>query len=186
VTTEASQSRPEHKELVEPRPTVDGLFRAFGPFVFRALRGLGVPDADVDDAVQEVFVVVHRRLADFEGRSAPRTWIYGIAIRIAANHRARARTRRETVTDSPPEAVAPPTQLQDLVDEESRVALGKMLDELDEDKRAVFVLYELEELSMQEIAEVVQCPVQTAYSRLYAARAIIERAARRLRQGEKL
>src|SRR4051812_1143348 len=86
--------------------TVAEVFREHAPFVWRALRRLGVREADVEDACQEVFVVVHRRLADFEGRSSVRTWVYGICVRVASDWRKRAHVRREIVTDdvSIPEA----------------------------------------------------------------------------------
>ena len=162
--------------------TVAEVFREHAPFVWRALRRLGVREADVEDVCQEVFVVVHRRLGDFEGRSSMRTWIYGICVRVASDWRKRAHVRREVVTDdvSIPEA-APSSgrglaadPQRELSKREARAILDRILDELDEDKRAVFVLYEIEQLGMNEVAESLACPLQTAYSRLHAARKIVE------------
>jgi RNA polymerase sigma-70 factor (ECF subfamily) len=135
-----------------------------------------VREADVEDVCQEVFVVVHRKLADFEGRSSLRTWIYGICARTASDYRKSARVRHEIVTDTPPEATSDAKQHDVIVLREARAKLDRILDQLDDDKRAVFVLYEIEELSMNEVAEALGCPLQTAYSRLHAARKIVEGA----------
>lgn len=155
----------------------DEVFKDNAPFVWRTLRRLGVREADVDDVCQEVFVVVHRKLAEFEGRSSVRTWIYGICIRTASAHRRLAR-HREVPTETPPERVAEGTPHESLARARSLAALDRALDALDEDKRTVFVLYEIEELGMAEIAEIVGCPLQTAYSRLHAARDKVQTAMR--------
>jgi RNA polymerase sigma-70 factor (ECF subfamily) len=156
--------------------TVAEVFREHAPFVWRALRRLGVREADVEDACQEVFVVVHRRLGDFEGRSSVRTWVYGICVRVASDWRKRAHVRREIVTDTTPEPE--PDSGRDpqraLATREARRILDRILDELDDDKRAVFVLYEIEQLGMAEVADSLGCPLQTAYSRLHAARKLVE------------
>ncbi len=150
------------------------IFEEFAPFVWRALRRLGVPEADAEDISQEVFVTVHRKLPEFEGRSTVRTWLYGICIRTASDHRRRAHVRRELATDRPPDRVTSPTQPRDLERRRARAALDRALDTLDDDKRAVLVLYEIEDLPMAEVAEAVGCPLQTAYARLYAARRLLK------------
>ena len=155
------------------------VFEENAPFVGRALRYLGVADADLEDACQEVFVVVHRKLPSFAARSAFRTWLYGICVRVAWRFRRRSSRRREAPIESAPEPVMAASQEDDLGRREARELLRALLDELDEPKRAVFVLYEIEELSMSEVAEVVGCPLQTAYSRLHAARETLSRAAAR-------
>lgn len=146
------------------------MFDDYGAFVWRTLRHLGVREADVADVCQEVFVTVHRRLGDFEGRSSLRTWIYGICIRTASDHRRRASVRREIPTDEVPDSVTEANQPAELERSRLRARLAALLDTLDDDKRAVFVLYEIEELTMKEVAKIVGCPLQTAYSRLHAAR----------------
>ena len=153
----------------------DQVFKDNGPFVWRTLRRLGVREADVDDVCQEVFVVVARKLAEFEGRSTLRTWIYGICIRTASAHRRLAR-HRETPTEDVPERVAEGTPHESLARNRALAALDRALSSLDDDKRTVFVLYEIEELGMAEIAEIVGCPLQTAYSRLHAARDKVQTA----------
>jgi RNA polymerase sigma-70 factor (ECF subfamily) len=132
-----------------------------------------VRDADVDDVCQEVFVVVHRKLAEFEGRSSLKTWLYGICVRAAAAHRRRAPVRNEVPTETMPEDFAPGGPDASLASRETLVMLDRALDSLDDEKREAFVLYEVEELSMSEVAEVMACPLQTAYSRHRAARELV-------------
>jgi len=160
-------------------PPLAQIFREHAPFVWRGLRRLGIPESDVEDVCQEVFVVVHRKLGDFEGRSSLRTWIYGICARTASDYRRSGRVRREVVTDTPPEAPQDGGQQDALALKQARATLDRILDELDDDKRAVFVLYEIEELTMAEVSEAIGCPLQTAYSRLHAARKVVEAGVQR-------
>lgn len=157
-------------------PAFREIFDAHAPYVWRTLRRLGVHDADANDMCQEVFVVVHRRLPDFDGTSSLRTWVYGIALRVASQYRRSARHRREELTADLPEAGLDASQESGLHQQQLLGRLAAALDRLDEHKREVFVLYELEELTMREIAQVLDCPLQTAYSRLRAARATVREA----------
>ena len=150
------------------------IFDEHARYVIRTLRHLGVAESDVDDVAQEVFVTVHRKLAEFEGRSKLRTWLYAICLRIASDHRRRAYVVRERATDSPPVDTGERTGQEPDTNLESRRFVQELLAELDEDKRAVLVLYEIEGLTMREVAEVVGCPLQTAYSRLHAARELLQ------------
>ncbi len=175
-------------DLLPAHPVHDtaSVFREHAAYAWRVLRRLGVPESDVEDVCQEVFMVVHRRLPEFEGRSALRTWVYGICVRTASDHRKRAHRRHELVTEAPPERAAKEDPHQDLATREARTILDAILAELDEEKRAVFVLYEIESLPMNEVAEAVGCPLQTAYSRLHAARALVTAAAARRRKQPKV
>ncbi len=155
-------------------------------FVWRVLGRLGVARADIEDVCQEVFIVVHRRLAEFEGRSSLRTWIYGIALRCASSYRRRYARRQPPVSVAKVAEVAVASSQQDDLDErETRATLEQLLELLDADKRAVFVLFELEELAMVEVIAIVGCPLQTGYSRLHSARAIVASAASRMRAKER-
>ena len=160
--------------IVEIAPTFEAIFREHAPYVWRALRRLGVRDVDLEDMCQDVFLVVHRRLSTFHGGSSIRTWLYGICIRAASDYRRRPHRAREAPAgDELPEVPAAPEQ-EDIVERSlARDRLDDALDALDEAKRAVFVLYEIEGLLMPEVAEAVGCPLQTAYSRLHAARKIV-------------
>ncbi|MBS2017080.1 MAG: sigma-70 family RNA polymerase sigma factor [Deltaproteobacteria bacterium] len=155
------------------------IFKEQGAFVLRLLRRLGVPDADLDDVVQDVFVIVHRSLDRYEERSHLRAWLYRIAVREASRHR-RGRMPQATV---PLEDLATTTSTgpEDHVRQrEARADLERLLSVLDEERRTVFVLYEVEELSMEEVVEVVGCPLATGYSRLRSARKLVLAAAKRL------
>ncbi len=158
------------------------IFREHGAYAWRVLRRLGVDESDIADVCQEVFVVVHRKLDDFERRSHVRTWVYGICVRTAADYRRRARRRREVVTEQPPEQLSPEDPAQQLARRQAQRMLDRILDDLDDDKRAVFVLYEIEQVPMSEVATAVGCPLQTAYSRLHAARALVTESVRRVRE----
>jgi RNA polymerase sigma-70 factor (ECF subfamily) len=182
--TKRGEASPASALARPPVPTLAEVFRQYASFVWRALRRLGVPEGDVDDVCQEVFVVVHRKLGDFEGRSSLRTWIYGICARTASDYRRSGRVRREVVTDSPPDAAHDGGQHDALALRQARAKLDRILDELDDDKRAVFVLYEIEELTMAEVAEAIGCPLQTAYSRLHAARKLVEAGVARTRDAD--
>lgn len=157
-------------------PDFGALVREHAPYVWRVLRRLGVRESDVEDVAQEVFVVVYRKLGEFEGRSSLRTWIYGICARTASDHRRLAHVRREEATSRPPERAGSAPQLAELEARDRRAMLDAALDALDDDKRAVLVLYEIEEVPMKEVAEAVGCPLQTAYSRLHAARRDLKRS----------
>jgi RNA polymerase sigma-70 factor (ECF subfamily) len=163
--------------------SVGELFRSHAPFVWRLLCRLGVTDADADDMCQEVFLTVQRKLPTFEGRSSVQTWLYGITVRTAADYR--RRRRGAMPSEPPPELSRPGHQEDDVALIEAQRTLDSILRGLDEDKRVVFVLYEIEELTMPEVAEVVGCPLQTAYSRLHTARREFQEAVRRFQAREK-
>jgi len=148
---------------------VAALYRDYAAFVWRILRAMGVREADLPDMTQEVFVVVYRRLPELRARSSLRSWLYGICIRCAANYRRRAYRVSERLYAVVPEVVEASS------DAAARLDLMRALQTLDEARRAVFVLYEIEELSMPEVAEALGCALTTAYSRLYSARRAVRR-----------
>lgn len=153
-----------------PPRELSRIYQEHVQYVWRSLRHLGVHPSDLEDVCQDVFIVVGRKLASFEQRSSLRTWIYGICLRTASDYRGRAFRRREILHEEPPEEGRCPAQEATASQREVRDRLVELLDELVEEQREVFVLYELEELTMREVAEVLDCPLQTAYSRLHAAR----------------
>lgn len=137
--------------------------------VGRTLRYLGVAEADLMDAAQEVFLVVNRRHGEFEGRASLSTWIHEICVRVALSTRRRQRRRHEDVVAEPPDTTVDPDQDARIEEREQRNMLTDLLDSLDEGQREIIVLHEIERLPMREVAEVVGCPLQTAYSRRNAA-----------------
>ena len=150
------------------------------PFVRRSLRFLGVPEQDIRDAMQNVFLVVIRRLGEFEERSSMQTWLFGIAVRVAhASRRARIRIERLEQTFVPP---TPPSVPEDAVaHREAAAVLEQLLNELDDNQRAVFVMADLEGMRAHEIAEALDVKLNTVYSRLRLARAKFERGLARYR-----
>ncbi len=164
-----------------PALTPEAVFDAHAPFVGRALRCLGVREHELADACQEVFLVAAAKLGELERRDALRSWLYAICLRRALAYRRRAARRREDPVAEPPTTVVPATQDHAVEQRRALAEASAILDALDQEKRAVFVLSEVEQLQMHEVAAIVGCPVKTAYSRLYAARREIARALRRRR-----
>jgi RNA polymerase sigma-70 factor (ECF subfamily) len=149
------------------------VFEEHGPFVCRSLRYLGVREADLDDLLQEVFLVVYQRLNDYEEKGRARAWLYSICTRVAHAQRRKLGRRRETSAPAPSEESTAPTQHEHVEDREA-LALGqRLLGQLPAQQREVFLLYEVEDMSMAEIAHALACPLQTAYSRLHKARSRI-------------
>lgn len=156
------------------------VYEAQFDFVWRSARRLGVSALHLDDVVQEVFLVVHRRLGDFEARSSLKTWLYAITRRVVADYRRSARRKpSEPIGNFEPEASASCAADAQLARDEDARLLYALLDELDHDKREVFVLAELEQISGPEIAAALGENVNTVYARLRAARAAFEAAVAR-------
>ncbi len=161
------------------------MYEAQLDFVWRNLRRLGVGEADVDDKAQEVFVVAHRRFAEFEERGhGPRAWLFQIVLRVASD--ARRHRRRHPV--DPDGGVAqerqsmPPNQA-DAIDARQRLdLLDRALRTIDLGKRAVLLLHEVEEMTAPEVAEVLGIPLNTVYSRLRVARGELEEAVSKLQR----
>jgi RNA polymerase sigma-70 factor (ECF subfamily) len=153
----------------EPPPTFADVYAAHAPFVWRSMRRLGVRPGDVEDTCQEVFLVVHAKLGEFHGGSL-RAWIFAIAARVASDYRKRAFVRREVIDEDVPEVSVPETQSASIERAQGLALLDAILAGLDDDKRAVFMLFELEQMPMHEVATAVGCPLQTAYTRVHAAR----------------
>lgn len=158
-------------------PSFDEVYETHVAFVWRVLRACGVPPDQLEDAAQDVFVVVHRRLPDFEGRSSITTWLFAITRRVAARHR-----RRKHVApppQAPEEATASADPFADVARSEAAATIAAILDRMDEDKRLVFALVELEQLSVAEVARMLDLNPNTAHSRLRLARAEFAAAVRR-------
>ena len=150
-------------------PTLDELYRAHADFVWRTVLRLGVPEAQAEDAVHEVFLVVRRKLAEFRGDAAPTTWLYAIARGVCANlRRSRARSQRRIQLAPTPHAAPDP---EDQASRAHAAALvSRFLDSLPPEQREVFVLSDIEGMGGQAIAAALRIPLGTAYSRLRLAR----------------
>ena len=182
-----------HQEPQEPLPEVlpalsfAELFDSYFAFVWRTARRLGVPDSQLDDVVQETFMVAYRRRDDFEGRSSVKTWLYGIAFNVVRAYRRELGAKYPAALNA--EQRADPGLLADDADgpqesaakREAARLVDRFVRHLNEDQRDVFVLAELEELSAPEIATVLGTPLNTVYSRLRLARAEFGKAVARHR-----
>ncbi|MEM9189574.1 MAG: sigma-70 family RNA polymerase sigma factor [Myxococcota bacterium] len=164
--------------------TFDEVYEQWFDFVWRSCRRLGVAESQVDDAVQDVFVVVHRRLQDFEGRSTIKTWLFGITLRVVKDHRRSERRRRkpeaEPLRDSlvDDRAAGP---MENVARAEAVRTLHALLDGMDDERREVFVMMEFEQMSAPEVAAALGVKVNTVYSRLRLARQSFEEGIKRLR-----
>jgi RNA polymerase sigma-70 factor (ECF subfamily) len=139
-------------------------------FVWRSLRRLGVPTAATDDAAQEVFLVASKRLSDIQ-IGHERSFLFATALRVASNARrsfARRDARHDDMLDHVVDPAPNPEQLADRA--RARAILDRVLAALDLELRAVFVLHELEEMSMADIAQTLDLPAGTVASRLRRAR----------------
>jgi len=178
--------RPAEAEApAEPPGDLARIYEEHFDFVWRSARRLGVPDSAVDDVVQEVFIVVHRQLASFEGRSSMKTWLFGILRNLVLRQRRSWARRREEALEESEVAGADAPADEHLAEREARRVLHALLAGLDDDKRAVFVLAELEQMSAPEIAEATGLKLNTVYSRLRLARAEMDKALERHRARER-
>lgn len=155
------------------------IYEEHGPWLRAALARLGGPGLDTDDLLHEVFLVAIRRYAVLTDVPEPRAWLYGVAVHVTQAARRRARVRRwfgleraESVTDgvTPEHAVHA---------SDARRRVYEALEPLSEKKRTVFVLFELEGLSGEEVAAIVGCPLKTVWTRLHHARKEFQQHLRR-------
>ena len=168
-------------------PTVDSghldaeaLFRAHAPFIGSFLHRLGVHTTEVEDLLQEVFIVAHRKGGYLPGPATPRSWLAAIAVRVAQAGR-RARHRREpaagAVVDLLKATGADPAQRLDVRRSMERVQ--RALDGMPFEQRAAFVLFEIEGKSGEEIAELQGAPLNTVWARIHKARKKLQERAER-------
>ena len=148
-------------------------FREHHPFVYRVLLCTGVPRTALDDAVQDVFLTVHRRRRDYDGRAPLRHWIYGIAKGVGRNHGRKARGRARRHAELPALSQSP-EQETSVARQQALVLVDDFLRALNPDQREVFVLVHIEGMTAPEVADMTGAGVNTVYSRLRLARARFE------------
>lgn len=178
----ASQLLAEPRGVIREEPDAaagmrfDQAYRACFAFVYRCVRRLGVHEPSVDDVVQDVFVIVHRRWADFDPQLSLRGWVYGILARVVLEHRRSTRRRARVLepvgggalpAQATPESAGPERQL---AQQQALLELGRLLEALEPQKREVLVLSELEQMTAPEIAQALGANLNTIYSRLASAR----------------
>jgi RNA polymerase sigma-70 factor, ECF subfamily len=163
---------------------LEACYREYHSFVWRSLFRLGVPRQVLDDAVHDTFLVVARRLGEFEGRASMRTWLFAIAMRVAQSvYRDRARELRNVGALSAV-ADAASAASHGAARSDAALELQRLLATLDEDKRAVFIMSELEQMTAPEIAVTLGVKLPTVYSRLRLAKAELERSVKRQARSE--
>ena len=156
-------------------PLFDAIYEEQFDFVWRMARRLGVPESAADDVVQDTFVVLHRRLPEYDGETPIRRWLAGILTHVVSDHRRRYRRKDAACVPHPEESEralpsnAPPPSAEAEQSEAVRL-LDALLAEIEEDKREVLVLAQLEEMTVPEIADFLGANVNTIYARLRAAR----------------
>ena len=180
------QAASDPRAVPASRISFERLYDDHVDFVWRSARRLGVGDEAADDVVQQVFMVVHRRLAAFEGRSSYKTWLFAILIHVVRDHRRSVKRKSPHVTS---EAVDLELLVDPSLDPEEALEraqasrfIDRVLDMLESEKRIIFVMAELEEMSAAEIGEATGLDAPAVYSRLRAARIDFERAAASLRK----
>lgn len=154
-------------------PPFKALYRQYFEFVWSSARHLGIEPSGMDDLIQEVFIAIHTKVHTLENPDALRSWIYGVVRRTASNHRRAKRARAETKADPmgfAETASVQPTPLEQTERSAEVQLLMELLAELDEPKREIFALVEIQELSVPDAADALGIPLNTAYSRLRAAR----------------
>jgi RNA polymerase sigma-70 factor (ECF subfamily) len=174
----APSSGPLRREDDADPPRFEEVYGEHFSFVWRSVRRLGVNPSAVDDVVQEIFLVVHRRMTEFEGRASMKTWLFGIVLRVVRQHRRTLRRKPAQLggmaaVDLDVDGVHDAAERgphEHAAEREAVRTLHAILDELDDEKREVLVLADLEEMTVPEIAEAVETNVNTVYSRLRAAR----------------
>jgi RNA polymerase sigma-70 factor (ECF subfamily) len=173
---------------VRAEASFEQVYSTYVDFVWRSALRLGVDEAAADDVVQQVFLVVYQRLCTFEGRSTLKTWLFAILLRVVRGHRRIVRRRSPHLAH---ESVDPDLIADGAVDPhealsraEASRTIDVLLDSLDGDKRVVFVMAELEEMTASQISLATGLTANAVYSRLRAARTDFERAAAALRRRE--
>jgi RNA polymerase sigma-70 factor (ECF subfamily) len=166
-------------------PPFDEIYEAHFSLVWRSARRLGIPEAHLEDVTQEIFLIVFRKLPGFEGRSTLRTWIFSIMLHVV--RRQKQSLRANSPIDPPAEREIPNGEAgpdESLARRQASAVLHRFLESLDDDKREVFILAELEQMSASEISAVLQIGTNTVYSRLRLAREAFSSAISRHRARE--
>lgn len=149
-------------------------------YVWNTLRRLGAPASDLEDLTHDVFLQVHRHLGDYDPARPARPWLFGFAYRIASQERRRAHRRHETTFEPDLAAHQGAGPEENAVAEQRRQIVVLALQGIDLQRRAVFVLYELDGVPMSEIARILEIPPNTAYSRLRIGRDEFAAAVKRI------
>lgn len=170
---------PSHAPVPTEIPSFKEVYRDYFDFVWSSARRLGIQPSGMDDLIQEVFIVIHAKLHTLEKQQSLRSWVYSVVRRTASNHRRAGRAHADASSGPPGDGEAlsrEPTPLEQTERNAGLQLLMTLLDQLDEPKREIFSLVDVEDLSVPEAAEILGIPLNTAYSRLRVARQSFEAA----------
>lgn len=168
-------------QKLAPDARFEAIFDAELPYVWTSLRRLGVASRDLEDVAHELFLLVLSKLPSADTSKPVRPWLFAFAVRMASDYRRLSRHKSDFLGDDEPAAAIPGADRLLSQMERERLVL-RALEAIDMDRRAVFVLHELDEVPMREIAESLGIPLDTGYSRLRVAREEFVAAVRRLTQ----
>jgi RNA polymerase sigma-70 factor (ECF subfamily) len=163
---------PQAVTAVSPHPTLADLYDTYAQFVYRSLISLGVPASSAEDAMQEVFLVVHAKLGEFQGTYF-KAWLFRLSLSIARNVRRSTRRADQSVAPVDPDSLEDSqggSPFEKAARAERIQLMHDLLEQLDDDKRQVFILSELEQMPQVEIAEALDIHVNTVAYRLHAAK----------------
>jgi RNA polymerase sigma-70 factor (ECF subfamily) len=161
--------------------TAEQVCERYFAFVWRNVRRLGVAEGAVDDVVQDVLLVVHRRFSEFEWRSSLETWLFGILLRIVSRHRRSVKRREaEPLDERLGQVLAAEDMVRELEHRDAARLLHRLLDNLSDEKRAMVVAVEIEQMTIPEAAEALGIPLTTAQTRLRTGRRELAQAVTRL------
>ena len=177
------QSTATEAQRESVRPSFEEVYAGEKDYIWRTVRRLGVPERHTEDVTHDVLLIVHRKLEDFNPRRPLRPWLFGIAMRVASDFRRTSKNAKES-----PRAHLDPVDDgrharsadMNIEEAEGRALVYQALDTLNDDRRAVFILHEIDGDSIPTIAEALSIPVNTAYSRLRVAREEFAGSVRRL------
>jgi RNA polymerase sigma-70 factor, ECF subfamily len=167
------------------RPTFPELFSEYSGYVWTALRRLGAKDSDLEDLTHDVFIRVFAHLGEYDPTRPIKPWLFGFAFRIASEDRRRIRRRPQLVAQTAEPPDPNPGPIEQLLARERRQLAWAALETLELDRRAVFILHELDGCPIPEVAESLGIPLATGYSRLRLAREDFDQAARRIRSTQR-
>jgi RNA polymerase sigma-70 factor, ECF subfamily len=168
--------------------TAESIYGEYADFAWRTLRRMGVPEEDLADAMQDVFLTVHRTLGGFAGRSSVSTWLFTLCRSTARDRRMRAHRRYEvSSSDVIPDEVDLRADVHRAAEQGERVALlESILAKMSPAERNVFVLFEIECLTGEDISAALNLPLGTVYSRLAQARTILRQALARAKRRDEV
>lgn len=176
-----NEPRREAPGAAPQSPDFRTVYRSELGYVWATLRRLGAPASDLEDLTHEVFMAAFRKWSDYDARRPIRPWLFGFVYRILLDHRRKGQTAREVI-EAPPDRVDPAAAPDDsLVAREEQALFAAALDTLDPERRAVFVMHDVDGHRGPEIAAAIGIPLNTVYSRLRLAREQLAQVVKRLR-----